>query len=481
MGIPKYHKQLWDYHRMTEPASEQVVNAGRRHYDTFSDLGDKVFSTLFSGQVAESVAEPKPGSEWVEKAYKGMGLGDSQITMQRTKGNDWWSGIGATTFLSEFLENVEPPTAPIEDPTKDEQIAEYLRRLAEKQDDPELIEKINAEARERQEAADAKKANAAQQAALMDETEIRNASRAAAQATSSKLNEIQQAMDGMGLGAGDGTHSGRKARTEVAKKLSGICSRNEDFAKVMEIAGRLRRIADAQQRHKPNKGSGEVTGVESGNNLPRLLASQLMDSFDEEREPLFFAKYQKRALLQYEKTQKEDEGRGPVVLVVDTSGSMRSGDSHIWAQAVTLAYLDICRKQKRDFGIVHFASTVVGQKLLKHSDLKDIDKIVDAVSFAPSGGTTFMEPLDDALRLVKNEGDFKKADIVMVTDGHAEVGAEWLSRFNAARREMNTAVYSILVGNSCNIEVNKRFSDEVVHLAQTLRDDKAMHHLFAKI
>ena len=46
---------------------------------------------------------------------------------------------------------------------------------------------------------------------------------------------------------------------------------------------------------------------------------------------------------------------GPIVMVVDGSGSM-AGERNIWARAVAMCLLHIARIEKRDFALVEFSS-----------------------------------------------------------------------------------------------------------------------------
>ncbi len=109
----------------------------------------------------------------------------------------------------------------------------------------------------------------------------------------------------------------------------------------------------------------------------------------------------------------------------------------------------------------------------------DMEKMLETISFFESdGGTNFMEPLVDGVKLIRDTGAFEEADIVMVTDGCASVNDEFLDTWNKAKAELGFSCYSILVGSATYAETNKRFSDEVVLISEAIKDDTAMHKIF---
>ena len=56
--------------------------------------------------------------------------------------------------------------------------------------------------------------------------------------------------------------------------------------------------------------------------------------------------------MQYELKGTEKQGKGPIVVCVDNSGSM-SGDRETWSIVVALALLEIATMPKREFACIH--------------------------------------------------------------------------------------------------------------------------------
>jgi len=101
--------------------------------------------------------------------------------------------------------------------------------------------------------------------------------------------------------------------------------------------------------------------------------------------------------------------------------------------------------------------------------------------FACDGGTNFEFPLSKAVSIIRNTGAFSEADIVMLTDGRARVGAGFMADWNKSKSELGFNCYSILIGGHTSVETNKMFSDDVVHLKDVLSDDEAMHKFFKEV
>ncbi|HUX15273.1 MAG TPA: hypothetical protein VMW52_02310, partial [Phycisphaerae bacterium] len=162
--------------------------------------------------------------------------------------------------------------------------------------------------------------------------------------------------------------------------------------------------------------------------------------------------------------------------------SMSSGDADVWAAAVCLAYMDVAKTQKRDFAIVHFGTNVLRVDRFVGRESMTPEAICSAVNFfACDGGTNFEDSLSAAVQIIREEGAFKKADIIMVTDGQAPITDSWMEKWEADRDELDFSCYSILVGSYCDKQTNEKFSDDVAVLADAIRDEKAMHAMFGKV
>jgi len=479
----EFQEALWKVHESGEPASREAVAKGEGKYDNFDDFAAEVFARAFTGDKVERSEEVADHMRWAQKAHEALGIGEGKALLERCEGNNWWAGMAATSFMKSFMEKVAHSKEKVEDPTKDEEVAEYLRRLAVTQKDEALKESIEQQAQQAQSRADAKRKHSVDAGDLIDPLEVRNAAREAAIKVNEAIDAVDTIIDGVGLAAGEGLHSGRDGRNNMGKKLAKVVANNPRIFKIMELAGRLRRIAVNKQKSKPKKSHGCFTGIEMGADFSRVVPSEMMDAMDPVREVLFARKLMNKSLLQYETKTREKEAKGPIVMLLDKSASMNANDADSWAAAVAMAFMEIAARQKRAFCVMMFGVGVVGElEILPGEYSEKVSKLMEIVGRkASEGGTSFEGPITKAVEKVKKQKVFEKADIVMVTDGACHVTDQWLMGFDSAKSSLKFSFWSILVGNAGGQHTVEKFSDDVVFLANAIADDEKMHHLFAEV
>jgi uncharacterized protein with von Willebrand factor type A (vWA) domain len=477
-----FHRHQWKYYKKVEPDARTAERIGEDRYEKFPDFSEEIFHSMYADK-PNRVEEPAPGTEIFQKLDQEINkIPEVADLAKRCKGDERWSGIATTAIIDELMKSVPAPDGQVKDPSKDEQVIQYLERLldnmAEGDKDAEHMKETLENAKNSR---DEKIENNIDAANSIDESDIRNALRKAAKGATDNIEAEQNMIDS--FSAGEGTSSNRLQRKAIARKLRKVISGNKRMQKIAELAGRLRRVALEQQRQKPRKGTDEVTGIELGDNLSRLIPSEAI-FMEDDLEVIFARKYNERALLNTELNKNPPKEQGPIIMLLDSSGSMSYNNADAWAAAVCLAFLEIAKKQKRAFSIVHFGGDVRRTDKWKAKGEWGIDSILEAVSFfACDGGTNFMQPINEGIRFIREEGDFKKADLIMVTDGEANVSPGWEIDYNKAKEDLEFSTYSILVGSSAEgaKKTCEKFSDEVVFLADAIKEEKNMFEFFKKV
>lgn len=479
----EFDRHLWSDHTLANESAAQAEILGKRRYEAFGDFAEEMFH-FFHADEPRRVEEPGPGAEVFEKLDRAM-LDVPEVSDLRaqTVGNDSWAGIVTTSMIDELLHKITPPSSePVADIREDEEAIEYMERLlqdAEEKGDSEQAEAIEETLDEMLEKLEEKREASVAAADEMDMTEVRQAMRRAAKTAEKAIGESQAMLEAYGVGLDQ--HSGRQAQMRASATLSKIVAGNKRLKKIAEFAGRLRRIASEEQRKKPRFGTGERVGRRFSNDLGKLCFRELVNGAPGLRH-VFAAKFAERSLACVEKADKQKDHKGPIVMVLDSSGSMSSGDADVWAAAVCLAFMDVAKTQERAFAVVHFGAQVIRVDTFENRASMTLEATTAAVNFfAADGGTNFESSLDRAVEIIREQGSFRKADIVMVTDGRAPISDSWLRAWEAARAELDFACYSILVGSSCCKEINEKFSDDTVALADAIRDEKQMHGFFGKV
>jgi uncharacterized protein with von Willebrand factor type A (vWA) domain len=278
------------------------------------------------------------------------------------------------------------------------------------------------------------------------------------------------------------------SRRPVNEKME-LLNKLRSSAKLQQIArlaGRYRRMALQVRRERVKKGLDETYSITQGKDLSRLIPMELMRLKHPKAKKLFMADYIEGKALVYEIRGREKKAKGPIIICIDSSGSM-TGLPEIWAKSVALALLEIAREQKRDFFVIHFSSGWRNQQLHTNEFLKEsafeIEQMIDMAEYFEGGGTEFEPPLDLAKQKIGDSKLWSKADIIFVTDGESAVTQKWADDYNAWKKENKVSIYSVLIDSGPNTPVVlKLFSDKVEKLSSMKQDaDDLAVSIFADI
>jgi uncharacterized protein with von Willebrand factor type A (vWA) domain len=302
---------------------------------------------------------------------------------------------------------------------------------------------------------------------------IRQAIRQAENNALSDIKETAEMMESWGTEPGQLQQLQPEKRLELAQRLSASAK----MKKLARLIGRFRRLAIHSQKTKIKHGYDEVYDLELGSDLNRLIPSELGLLRNPTTKLEFGRKFTEGKLMQYKLRGFEKAGKGPIICCIDGSGSM-SGDREIWAKAVALGLLEIATMQKRAFASIQFGAKADNIKDEKYRDelvvtiQKDerniIEKVIRIAEFFLNGGTDFESPLDKAVEIL-NDSQFKKADIVFITDGSCGVSEEWLQKFLQVKKEKEVRIHGIeIFGYS---ETLKLFCDQVTPVNELTGDD----------
>jgi Mg-chelatase subunit ChlD len=254
-----------------------------------------------------------------------------------------------------------------------------------------------------------------QNAKLPPEESIRKVLRMGAEAASVALEDYLDAVGGLGqvmFGGGKGSHERRALddkKVGLARRLRG----DPRLKRIAQLAGRFTRIAQQKRRSKVRHGAEEISDVELGNDLGRLLPVELVKLRHPRLHALALRDLLERKAMQYALTGKERLGKGPLVLLLDRSGSM-DGDKDTWSTAVALALLGMAHDERRTFAIVAFTDQVIYDAVVKPGERLD----EEALNLTCNGGTDIDAAVARGLDIVeRNPGALHEADLVLVTDG----------------------------------------------------------------
>lgn len=218
--------------------------------------------------------------------------------------------------------------------------------------------------------------------------------------------------------------------------------------KVPEIACRypqLREIVDLMGRGKPKDdmlddctisryvptivapsvAAGDIDGVCLSNHIPSALPAEQAYLSDPVCEDLFFLRYatsqlqsfsSKSPLVIREKTEHTQQKkprliRGPIIVCVDTSGSMNGRPLAI-AKALLLQLLSMARAQHRACYLITFAVRAQAIDLANYANLQTLIRFLQD---GLTGGTDGNEMLEAALEALHSKR-YEMADVLIISD-----------------------------------------------------------------
>jgi uncharacterized protein with von Willebrand factor type A (vWA) domain len=247
--------------------------------------------------------------------------------------------------------------------------------------------------------------------------------------------------------------------------------------KIKDLIKKLGRdyITEYQKSHPKicKRLNTETFGIHKSNDLIRILPSELMNLDDEDLEYLFYSKLLENNLLTYELvgytteeiTEKKKSRKGPVVALLDTSGSM-NGLPLLKAKALLYSTLSILEKENRSLYVVLFGS--IGQtKEININNQNGLVKLSKFLNQGFGGGTDFETPISRAIQIIKDKKDYEKADILMITDGLCSLTNHFIENLKAEKEKLDFSIYTILCAGSADKD---SFSDEVVVLQKNCKN-----------
>ncbi len=269
---------------------------------------------------------------------------------------------------------------------------------------------------------------------------------------------LEAAQEGCGMGE---SLAGGKMDLQRAGELYRRIRNSPLLRSVIEKAGRFRRVARSKQRQKASHGLDDMVGVELGGDLGKVLASELGRLGVEELELDVMRRMVEGQLQQRQYRGVEPVGKGPVIFVVDESGSMY-GEKIEAAKALALTMAWIARQQKRWCCLVGYSGSEEGNLLvLPETGWKELDLLEWCEHFY-GHGTSMDLPLKELPE--KYYPSFNapkgKVDLILVTDGICSISEKLEKDFNAWRQAEQVKAYCFMIGDYGDEEMRK-VCDEV--------------------
>ncbi|MDD9885308.1 MAG: VWA domain-containing protein [Gammaproteobacteria bacterium] len=229
------------------------------------------------------------------------------------------------------------------------------------------------------------------------------------------------------------------ADMDAIKRWAEYLAQDKGVRELCEMLGRLRIAARAKREEwiKTTKtftevipdihSREEIIGVRFGKDIERALPQELALLADDETALLFDIKFAESSLMHFDmagwKSEdleipheelievEEEEKMGPIIVCVDTSGSM-AGQPETIAKAVTLYMATKAIAQKRNCYLISFSTGIHELDLSGHCNIKNL---IGFLQRSFGGGTDVAPAVTRALKMMKEE-DYEKSDLLIISD-----------------------------------------------------------------
>jgi uncharacterized protein with von Willebrand factor type A (vWA) domain len=278
----------------------------------------------------------------------------------------------------------------------------------------------------------------------------------------------------------------RRREWRDAERLAALMARRPELAALIARIGRAERALPAAppaaappetgaqprrlglralQTHLPDA-PGELRGIRLAGHLERMLGSEAQQIRHPVLHKLWRAKRAEARLLTYDSQAvlidwrcdphappreatapppPAPRARGPMLIALDTSGSMQGAPEQI-AKAVVLQALRVAQRERRGCRVIAFG----GPDELIERDLgftpEGLAALFELIGQGFDGGTDLQAPIERAVAAV-HDAQWASADLLVVSDGEFGCTPATLQRLDDARERLGLRVQGVLIGD----------------------------------
>jgi hypothetical protein len=311
---------------------------------------------------------------------------------------------------------------------------------------------------------------------------VRAVLRGAARDARVLVQEAKGLLDGIapGMGSAPALHEQQDPRrATLAQALLG----SANLRQIIDLAGRLQRIAAKVKKQRNPDLVEEVVDIERGGDLGRVLPSELAGLRSGRTTRLLtMQKIAERTAIQYRLDGREPLGRGEMIVALDESGSMAVKQKgvipNVWARAIGLACLRIARQDRRAITVVGFNGGLTSRHRMGRDGACFVwtagawapiqggfaALALEVISRGCSGGTSFDAPISYAVSALAEAPD-ARPDLLFVTDGEANVSASILEALGKAKSERGLRVFGVAMGGGSITAAMRSVCDQAIDFA----------------
>jgi uncharacterized protein with von Willebrand factor type A (vWA) domain len=253
---------------------------------------------------------------------------------------------------------------------------------------------------------------------------------------------------------------------ELIQTLGRLQTSDEEEESVSEtILESVRQSREEIEMTPTPRAPVETRGVRRSDDITRMLPIEALKLTQPNLSKLFHAKRFEHALATYRvegvmperieveedvqeeierDTEEPKDEEGPIIVCLDTSGSMRGTPERI-AKALTLETVRVAHQEGRRCFVYAFS----GPNQFDGLEISlERESFVDFISFLRRsfhGGTDVEAPLRRATERLSRE-NWTQSDLLLVSDGKFPVSDELSKRLKSSREQAGATLHGVLVG-----------------------------------
>lgn len=380
------------------------------------------------GELEKSLPSPEEGSKGQEAAVKVVS--NPYFLAARKRDGAWYARVESE--LEDFAARIDAMLNPTED-SINEEIRQFLEELLnrnlgtdlkpgpqEKQEQEEEEEEDNEENDENVDK-EREDADSGEQNKIPDDINdlledlMKSIGRPDTGNEEDEEKEKENETDNeeqFGIGAGNSKEENLRRENRFLRSIP------KDLLKLAKLIGRSGSVDFKPSGHFPTAAKSDITGITIGDNLSSLLPSETALLSCPATQPTFYHNYVEKRLQIFASASSGNapvtHQDGPVIICLDTSGSMRGEKVEI-ACNLTMAITIIAQRRKRDVLVVKYSDWHFLLKVTKLSrQREDLEKFLSSYQGCGNAeNELFRWLLKDIL---PNEKAFYTADILCITD-----------------------------------------------------------------
>ena len=380
------------------------------------------------GELEKSLPSPEEGSKGQEAAVKVVS--NPYFLAGRKRDGAWYARVESE--LEDFAARIDAMLNPTED-SINEEIRQFLEELLnrnlgtdlkpgpqEKQEQEEEEEEDNEE---NDEIVDKERedANSGEQNKIPDDITdlLEDLMKSIGRPDTGNEEDEEKAKENetdneeqFGIGAGNSKEENLRRENRFLRSIP------KDLLKLAKLIGRSGSVDFKPSGHFPTAAKSDITGITIGDNLSSLLPSETALLSCPATQPTFYHNHVEKRLQIFASASSGNapvtHQDGPVIICLDTSGSMRGEKVEI-ACNLTMAITIIAQRRKRDVLVVKYSDWHFLLKVTKLSrQREDLEKFLSSYQGRGNAENELFRWLFKDI--LPNEKAFDTADILCITD-----------------------------------------------------------------